>query len=90
MIPTALGRFIVTVPEVTSIVKSSSVTLYVEDTPVKGTVIPPKLKSPFLTINSFAIRFFFFHFPKEKSYVFYFINKYVVIGLCKFFLVVFS
>ena len=54
------------VPESTSTVKSSSVNVYPEVTPVRGTVIPPKLKSPFLTTNSFAIRFFFFHFPKEK------------------------
>ena len=32
--------------------------------------------SPFLNINSFAILVFFFHCPKEKSYVFYFKDKY--------------
>ena len=68
MIPIALGKFIVTVPEVTSMVKSSSVTVYVVDTPVKGTVIPPKLKSPFLNTNSFAIYVFLFSLSKRNIY----------------------
>jgi hypothetical protein len=60
-----VGRLIVTVPDVTSIVKSSSIAVYVEVTPVRGTVTPPRDIIPFLNINSFAIIFFFFHFPKE-------------------------
>jgi hypothetical protein len=64
-IPTAVGRLIVTVPDVTSIVKSSSIAVYVEVIPVRGTVTPPRDIIPFLNINSFAIIFFFFHFPKE-------------------------
>jgi len=64
-IPTAVGRLMVTVPDVTSIVKSSSVAVYVEVTPVRGTVTPPKDIIPFLNINSFAMLVFFFQYPKE-------------------------
>ena len=52
-------------PLIASTVKSFSVTVYVPVTPVIGTVTPPKLISPFLNTNSFAILLFFFHFPKE-------------------------
>jgi hypothetical protein len=50
--------------------------VYVALTPVYGNVTPPNDLTPLRAMNSFAIYFFFFPYPKENPLIYLLLNKY--------------
>jgi hypothetical protein len=74
-IPTAVGKYTINVPEVTSNAKSSSPNVVDDVICLVGNVIPPNDIIPRRATNSFAIIIFFFPYPKENEFSSMFIKQ---------------